>query len=89
MKKVCFVLVKCLLCFLALSNASQATARLPDNVSVTLKALQSSYAESDALLIELTYKNISSQPIRMLQWDTGLDGGIFHELSQQIRTILF
>jgi len=79
MKKVCFVLVKCLLCFLALSNASQATARLPDNVSVTLKALQSSYAESDALLIELTYKNISSQPIRMLQWDTGLDGGIFHD----------
>ncbi len=71
MKKLKYIVVAMFL----LANFFQfAAADLPSGIDVSLRPTQTGYRAADAISVEVTYKNVTNEPIRLLTWGTALEG---------------
>jgi len=68
-----------LFALLSLSNSS-AHSDLPDGIVVSISVSKNSFGLSDKLFIKVSYRNVSDKPVRLLKWNTALDGGLTEDL---------
>jgi len=68
-----------LLALISLSNSS-AHSELPDGVVVSISVSKNSFSLSDKFLVKVSYHNLSDMPVRLLKWNTALEGGITEDL---------
>ena len=52
------------------------SASLPDGLIVSVAPINQEYAPADQVLVKVVYKNVSSGPLRVLLWDTVLEGRV-------------
>lgn len=52
------------------------SANLPDGLIVSVAPINQEYGPADQVLVKVVYKNVSSAPLRVLLWDTVLEGRV-------------
>ncbi|MFT6711469.1 MAG: peptidyl-Lys metalloendopeptidase [Arenicella sp.] len=60
----------------ALAFAANAQAVLPAGINASVIPSQASYAANDTISVDVAYTNETSLPIKVLRWNTALEGGI-------------
>ena len=68
------------LLFISSTSAVSAHYQLPSGVEVSISAVKTTIDVDDALLIQVSYRNVSTQEVRLLKWNTALGGGVTEDL---------
>ena len=59
-----------------LLSSSLAKAALPEGISVQIKPVKTEFVAADTVLLEITYTNTTAAAIKILKWNTALEGRI-------------
>jgi len=59
-----------------LFSAATATAHLPAGIDVSLTLPKSKVSVDEAIMVEVSYHNTSSETVRFLKWDTAMEGRV-------------
>jgi peptidyl-Lys metalloendopeptidase len=51
-------------------------AAIPPGVAITITPTKASFSPQEGLMVTVSYTNVTDSDIRLLKWDTGLDGRI-------------
>ncbi len=78
--RMMFVQYAAMLFALLLFSNSSAHSELPDGVVVSISVSKNSFSLSDKLLVKVSYHNLGDNPVRLLKWNTALEGGITEDL---------
>ena len=65
---------------------AHTTPTLPAGIDVTLELPQAEVGASDQVLLTIVYRNTTEQPIKVLPYDTGLDGGVTGEFLEILKS---
>lgn len=64
---------------------AHTTPTLPAGIDVTLELPQSEVGASDQILLTMVFRNTTERPIKVLPYDTGLDGGVTGEFLEILK----
>ncbi|RBP51482.1 M35 family metallo-endopeptidase [Arenicella xantha] len=68
--------VVCLSLLLCGVVSMSAAASLPAGIEVSLQTVQAKYGKDDAVMVKVTYRNVTSEAIKLLTWETALAGRV-------------
>ena len=61
-------------------SVAHASSNLPAGIEVSASLSKNSYVLDDALMVSVTYRNVSDQTVELLKWNTALNGGLTEDL---------